>query len=160
MPAPLPEDVRARLRSAVIERVLPRFGGNPKVQQSAAARALDVQPSSINRLVNHGAGGSIEMIEKVEKLLNDPPGTILGYTNGAAKAPRFRDLPGFEEVLSEAERRARDNKIQLTRKDLEFAGDYRLSPPPKRLTPDLLVQLALALAPDAPPPKVRATRKK
>lgn len=139
---------------------MPRFGNNPDRQQSEAARALKVSASSINRLVNLGTGGSVGLIEKVEKFLNEPKGTILGYTAGEPPVPRFRDLPGFAEVLDEALRRAKESKIQLTRRELEEAGDYRLSPPPARLTADLLVQLALSLAGDAPPtPKGRSRKK-
>ncbi len=145
MPAPLPAPVRDRLRQIMKERVLPRFGSDPDSQQSAAARAMKIHPSSINRLVNQGVGGSVDMIERVEKLLNMPSGTILGYRSEIS-VPRFRDLPGFAEVIDEAERRAKENRIQVSRRDLEFAGDFRLSPAPARLTPDFLVQLALTLA--------------
>lgn len=161
MPAPLRPEVRERLRAIVIERVLPRFGDEPERQQSAAARALKVHPSSINRLVNEGTGGSVDLIEKVERLLNEPPGFILGYAStGADQVPKFRDLPGFNEVLDEAERRAKESKILLTRQEFKAAGDFRLSPPPSRLTPDLLVQIALALSGDDAPPQTRPRRKK
>lgn len=159
MPSPLPPDVRARLQQAMVERVLPRFGGDPNRQQSEAARKLKISPSSINRLVNQGTGGSIPMIEKVESFLNDPPGTILGYANGAAPVPKYREMPGFEEVLAEAERYAKANRIQLTRRDLEFAGDVRQSPPPKRLTAELLLQTALACMDDGESAPKRSRKK-
>lgn len=127
---------------------MPRFGDNPKRQQSKVARALGISPSAVNRLVNEGKGGSLELIENIERLLNEPHGTILGYTSIRPVAPRFRDIPEFAEVINEAERRVKLGKIQLSRMDLEFAGDLRLSPPPKRFTPDLLIQLALSLADD------------
>jgi hypothetical protein len=142
------------------EKVLPRFGDNPDRAQSAAALALEVKPSSINRLVNHGTGGSVGMIERVEKLLNLPNGTILGYTSGTEPTPRFRDLAGFDAAIEEAERRCKESKIQLSRRDLEFAGDVRQIPPPKRISADLLVQLALALAGDGDAPKPKSHGKK
>jgi hypothetical protein len=129
----------------MIQRVLPRFGGDPSRQQSAAARALDIHASSINRLVNEGRGGSVDMIERVEKMLNEPRGTILGYGTGGPATPRFRDLPGFSGAVDEATRRAQDNKIQVSRHELENVGDFTISPVPQRITPDLLIQLALAL---------------
>jgi len=160
MPAPLKPEVRERLRDIVITRVLPRFGGNPSRQQSAAARMLDVHPSSINRLVNEGIGGSVDLIERVEKMLNEPRGTILGYGAAGPLSPRFRDLSGFAEAVSEATRRARDNKVQVTQHELENVGDFRISPVPLRLTPDLLIQLALALSEDSPGKRRGSGRKK
>lgn len=160
MPAPLSDEVRARLQRIVKERVLPRFEGDRDRQQSAAARALKVHPSSINRLVNQGTGGSIDLIEKVERLLNEPPGTILGYTAGAAASPRLRDLAGFDNFAKEAIRLAEESRIPVGKRELEFAGDYRIMPPPGRLTAGFLLQLALTLTQDPEPPKKKSTRKR
>jgi hypothetical protein len=160
MPAPLSPEVRARLQSIVKERVLPRFNGDRDRQQTAAAHALKVHPSSINRLVNQGTGGSVSLIEKVERLLNEPPGTILGYTAGAPESPRLRDLPGFETFATEAARLAQESRIPVGKRELEFAGDYRIMPPPGRLTAGFLLQLALTLAEDSEPPKKKPVRKK
>lgn len=140
---------------------MPRFGDKPERQQSEAARALGVHPSSINRLVNEGKGGSVQMIERVEKLLNEPKGTILGYASGEPRVPRFRDLANFAAVLDEATKRAVEGKVQITRLELERAGDFAISPPSLRLTPDLLIQLALAASDIEPPPKLpKGSRKK
>lgn len=160
MPAPLKPEVRERLRQIVTQRVLPRFGGDPKRQQSAAARALDVHASSINRLVNEGKGGSVELIERVEKMLNEPQGTILGYASGEPQAPRFRDRPDFVAVVDEAYRRAQESKIQVSRQELENVGDYRINPPLQRLTPELLIQLALVFSSDPADKKPKLPRKK
>lgn len=160
MPAPLNPEVRNRLREIVKTRVLTRFDGDPSRQQSAAARALKVHPSSINRLVNDGRGGSVDLIERVEKMLNEPRGTILGYAASGPQMPRVGDLPGFAESISEAARRAEDNKIQVTRSELDNVADFRLSPTPRRLTPDLLIQLALTLSEDSPDKPAKLRRKK
>jgi hypothetical protein len=163
MPAPLSPEVRARLKSVLLERVLPRFGDEPKRQQSAAARALKMEPSSINRLVNHNQGGSLEMIEKVEHWLNLPKGTILGYMSGEPAVPRFRDLAGFQEAIGEAERRAKAHRMRLSRQDLELAADVRASPPVQRVSADLLIQYAIALVGEAEPddsPRKPKRRKK
>lgn len=160
MPAPLKPEVRERLQEIVKTRILPRFGGDPSRQQSAAARALKVHASSINRLVNEGKGGSVDLIERVEKMLNEPKGTILGYGSAEPETPRFRDLSGFSEAVDEAARRAADNKIQVTRHELENVGDFRITPVPGRLTADLLIQLALALSENPPDKKPKMRRKK
>lgn len=119
-----------------------------------------MHPSSINRLVNEGKGGSVDLIEKVEKMLNEPKGTILGYGGVGPLAPRFRDFPGFAGILDEAAKRASENKIQVTRQDLENAGDFRISPLPERLNPDLLIQLALSSAGSSPGKTLNPRRKK
>ena len=159
MPAPLKPEVRDRLREIVKTRVLTRFGGDPTRQQSAAARALKVHASSINRLVNEGKGGSVDLIERVEKMLNEPKGTILGYGAAEPVTPRVGDVPGFAESIDEAARRAVDNKIAVTRSELENVADFRITPVPQRLTPDLLIQLALTLS-DRPAPTTPKLRRK
>ncbi len=161
MPPRLQPEVIERLQRILKEDILPRFGPDPDRQQSAAARAIGIKASSINRLLNHGMGGSKEMLDKVEKFLNLPGGTIFGYATAKNASPRFRDLPGYDAVLEAAERRARESKIQLTRKDLEFAGDVRAIPTPVKLSADLLIQFALSLAgdEDRPLPPRRARKK-
>lgn len=153
VPASLPEFARKRLAAALRERILPRFAqdgesasSTPRSQkaQSAAARALNISASAINRLVNNEQGGSVEMAHKIAHYLKEDPAYFL--TEGkrpAAEGPALRELHGYEEALHEARKRVIEEGRDVSAEALLMAGDTRMIPPLKRVTAQLLVTLAV-----------------
>ncbi len=171
MPASLPEDARKRLAVALRERVLPRFAravdGAPsddaraQKAQSAAAAKLGVSASTINRLVNHEQGGSYELIRRVARYLNEDPAAFFEGAKSGADYPALRDLHGYESALHEARKRIEEEGRDISPEALLAAGDFRLNPPLKRVTAQLLITLAVeySRAPEEPPVKARARKK-
>lgn len=159
MPAGFPPHRRASLQRAIRERVLPRYAPlDPERSQSAAARDLKVNPATISRLLS-GHGGSLELAERVADLLNEDLDVILGDNPGEQAQRQLRDLPRFEEAMSEAVRRVSEEHIQLSRKELEEAADARIIPEPLRVTAGVLIQIALARRETGGTEKPRAKRK-
>lgn len=165
MPASLPEDARHRLAQALRDRVLPRFAreeagedadARAKKAQTAAARKLGCSPSTISRLVNHEQGGSYELVRKVATYLNEDVAAFL-EGHGEETVPALRALPGFNDALTEAMRRAEEEGRDIKAEALQAAGDFKLTPPLKRVTAQLLITLAIEYARgvDAPPQKRR-----
>lgn len=168
MPASLPETTRKKLAAALRERVLPRFAreaagasadARTQKAQSAAAKKLGVSASTINRLVNNEQGGSLELIEKVAKYLNEDPATFLA-TEPENTVPALRELHGYEDALHEAKKRISEEGRDVSAEALAAAGDFRLTPPLKRVTAQLLITLAVeySRAPEEPPVKKRARK--
>lgn len=151
MPQAFPPDARERLKTALVERVLPRFGPDGKNSQSAAAEALGVDQSTISKLVKqHPTGGSIQLVEKVAKMLNEDPSLILLGTGSSNQPKRIRDLPDFVKALTEAKTRAAQEHPNIRAEELEFAADTRVTPEPQRATAGLLIHIALANHSQAP----------
>lgn len=145
MPAKFPPDARLRLKTALEERVLPRFGTEPEKQQSAAARKLGIDQSTISRILgNPSTGGSVQLVEKVADFLNESPARILLGASSGNEAKQLRELPGFTEALKAASQRASEEYLGLTHQELEAAADTRATPPPPRCTAGLLIHIALA----------------
>jgi plasmid maintenance system antidote protein VapI len=157
MPAPLTPEQREHLRRVIVEEVLPRFDGD----QSAAAEELGVDQATINRLVKNRVGGSLSLAQAVAKYLNDSPSRVLGLGAEDKVAPKLREIPGFETAFEEARRQVDDEyRGRLDVHRLERAADHRMVPPPERIIPGLLIQLALCLPSNDPDPKLRLVRKK
>lgn len=170
MPASLPAETRKKLAAVIRERVLPRFAqagsnaSNPRSSkaQSAAAAALGVDQSTISRLVNNEQGGSLPLLQAVARYLNEDPATFL--ISDSAKptlVPALRELHGYEEALHEAKKRITEEGRDISAEALLAAGDFRLTPPLKRVTAALLITLAVeySRAPEEPIPKRRARKK-
>jgi transcriptional regulator with XRE-family HTH domain len=160
MPAPLSAEARERIRKALIEEVLPRFDKDVKRAQSAAATALKVNQSTISRLVTSGRGGSVNLAEAIAKFLNESPSRLLGHAQAEAPAPKLREVPGFAAAMQEARRQIENEYRGLNPLQLEAAADHRMFPPPEKIIPGLLIQLALCLPMGAPGRESRSRRKK
>jgi transcriptional regulator with XRE-family HTH domain len=145
VPSALPEDVTKRLKRVLEDVVLPRFGGDPKRQQSAAARALRVTPSAINRVLNDKSSGSLDLVRRVSEFLNDNPSKIL-WGEDEPEVKKLREVPGFAEALAEARRRAAQEHPGLTVAELEQAADARIVPQPERVSAGLIIYMALSKA--------------
>jgi plasmid maintenance system antidote protein VapI len=157
MPAPLTPEERDHLRRVIVEEVLPRFGGD----QSAAAEQLGVDQATINRLVTRNVGGSLRLAKAVAKYLNDSSSRVLGLGAEDKVAPKLREISGFESAMEEARRQVDDEyRGRLDRHRLERAADHRTVPPPERILPGLLIQLALCLPNSEPESERRPRRKK
>jgi transcriptional regulator with XRE-family HTH domain len=152
VPAALPEDIRLRLKEALENEVLPRFGGDPKRKQSEAARALKVTPSAINRVLNDTSGGSMDLVQRVSKFLNDKPEKIL-VGSGEQVVRKLRELPGFEEAMALAKDRASAEHPGIAAGDLERAADARIVPEPERVSAGLLIHMALSQRSEVGQPK-------
>lgn len=156
MPTPLTTKQREHLRRVIVEEILPRFDG----QQSKAADKLGVDQSTINRLVLHGQGGSLALAEAVAKYLNDSVSRVLGLGTVEAITPKLREIPGFEPAMALARQQVADEYSgRLDMQQLERAADHRMVPPPGKILPGLLIQVALCL-PGAPSAEPRPRRKK
>jgi len=160
MPGPLPSEVQERLRVTVIEQVLPRFGDNPKRAQSAAAKALDVDPSTINRLVNGRGGGSYDLVSSVSRLLNDPEEKILKGEAGGSPVRKLREIEGFADAILEARRRVLEEHSGLSALALERAADARVVPEPPRVTAGLIIQMAVVFQVEGNPQGQRPRKRK
>jgi hypothetical protein len=138
MPAALPPEAIHRLKTAIRDRLLPRFGGN----QSAAARALDISAGTFSRLLSHGVGGSVQLVEAVAGYLNEDPGVILRGTDGATV--RVRDMRGFQDAMAEAKSRRDASRQNVTDLELEEAADAVIIPELEVVTSDILLSLVLS----------------
>jgi hypothetical protein len=157
MPAPLTDDQRQHLRRVLVEEVMPRFGGD----QSAVAEALGVDQATINRLVKRGVGGSLGLAEAVAKYLNDSPSRVLGLGAEDVIAPKLREVLGFDAAMKDALKQVGDEyRGRLDAQRLERAADHRMVPPPGRILPGLLIQLALCLPVAEPDGEGQPRRKK
>lgn len=143
MPVKFPPAARERLRDALVNRMFPRLDADPERAQTAAAKILKVDQSTISRVVGSGGGGSVQLAEKVAAFLNESPARIL-LGEDAPQVPRLRDLPGFPDALANAKERVAAEHPGLTPQDLEIAADTRAAPPPPRIHAGLLIHIALA----------------
>jgi hypothetical protein len=159
MPASLTPQTRDHLRRVVVEEVLPRFGKDPDKAQTAAAAKLGFNQSTISRFVR-GEGGSMKLAEAVAKFLNDSTSRVLGLGANETVSPKLREIPGFAAAMEEARRQVKDEYRGLDPQRLESAADHRMVPPPQRIIPGLLIQLALCLPPSDPPSSERRPRRK
>jgi transcriptional regulator with XRE-family HTH domain len=159
MPASLTPETREHLRRVVVDEVLPRFGKDPDKAQTAAANKLGVNQSTISRFVN-GQGGSMKLAEAVAKFLNDSTSRVLGLGANEVTSPKLREIPGFAAAMDEARRQVKDEYRGLDPQRLEAAADHRMVPPPQRIIPGLLIQLALCLPSEPPGSERRPKRKK
>jgi transcriptional regulator with XRE-family HTH domain len=171
VPASLPEDARKRLAVALRERVLPRFAravdgassddARAQKAQSAAAAKLGVSASTINRLVNHEQGGSYELIRRVARYLNEDPAAFFEGAKGDSHGSALRELHGYEQALHEAKKRIEEEGRDISPEALLAAGDFRISPPLKRVTAQFLIAVAVeySRAPEEPPVKGRGRKK-
>lgn len=160
MSTALPEEVADRLRRAIRERLLPRFGPDIDRAQSAAARELDVHPSTINRFLHgKGPGGSYRLLQSVAQTLNESEEAFLyGPTRGTVR--HLRELPGFDAAMAEARARIGVEHPGLSVTALERAADATLAPEPRILTGALLIQVALhQQRSDAPPRRIHKTKR-
>lgn len=129
----------------LIEEVLPRFDKDIGRAQTAAAKKLGVSQSTISRLVTNGQGGSMRLAEAVAKFLNDSPARVLGNDSRGSSAPKLREIDGFAEALDGARKQVQTEYRGLDLRRLDAAADHRMMPPPQRIIPGLLIQLALCL---------------
>jgi hypothetical protein len=157
VPNSLPDEVierlQAKVRDEVIPRVAAREGIDAERAKAATARALKVDTATINRLVNKGEGGSLDLIRKVSDFLNDPPDMIL-WGKDESPVRKLMELPDYPEALTGATQRLREHP-GLSVSDLEWAGTARLVPEPPRVTAGLLIQLALSRLQSSPPPATK-----
>jgi hypothetical protein len=156
MPTPITPEQREHLRRVIVDEVLPRFDG----EQKAAADKLGVDQSTLSRIIK-GQGGSLVLAEAVAKYLNDSVSRVLGLGTNEAATPKLREIPGFEAAMAEAKRQVADEyKGRLDLLRLEAAADHRTVPPPERIIPGLLIQLALCLPSTSEEGQQRPRRKK
>lgn len=137
---------------------MPRFGVGDRAQ-SSAARALKVTPGTINRLLKGPGGGSLDLIERAAKFLNEDPDWILKGTE--AKRPmakKLRELAGFDAAMGDAVRRIAAEHPFLSRFELEAAADVRADPEPAIVTAGLLINVALAMRIPEHSPESTGTR--
>ena len=147
MPKGLTPQAKERLIAILKRDVMPSFSVEAK-----AADEMKVDATALNRLLNHGQGGSVEFVEAVARYLSIDPATIL-FGGDAKPEPRLSDMPGFSEVLSEARALALRQMQSISDAQFEAAGRLRITPQPVTLTAELLVQLALTSARASKPRK-------
>jgi transcriptional regulator with XRE-family HTH domain len=130
--------------------MLPLLGVGTEAQ-SAAARELGVNQSTISRLLSKdGKGGSVQLAQKVAEFLNESPSLILTGSADGVQARQLRELPGFAAALGEAKARLAGEHPGIGPGDLEIAANTRAIPEPPRVTAGLLIHIALAR--HLPPP--------
>jgi hypothetical protein len=160
VPAALEPDVRNRLREAVLK--LCSRHPDPERAQSDVAREIGTDRSGISRLLSktNSSGGSLTMVRKVSKLLNQDPSLILMGVDRPAPVRKLRELPGYAGAIADAVRRIETENPHLSRGDLEAAADTRAEPEPLSVTSGLLIQLALIRSSARrTPPKTRSKPK-
>jgi transcriptional regulator with XRE-family HTH domain len=158
VPKSLDTEVVERLRAKVRDEIIPRIAAKHDLDveraKSKTAEALGVDAATINRLVNKGEGGSLDLIRRVANWLNDSPSKIL-WGSDDSPVRKLNQLPDFEVALAEATQRLREHP-GLKAADLEYAGTSRVVPEPERVTAGLIIQLALSrMHSTMPPPATR-----
>lgn len=159
----LTNDQRLRLAKSILDGVAPRVLGLnfKKLDQSAIAKALGAEPSTIHRLLKtKPEGGSLHLVGVVASYLNIPKQEILDGTVKEQPVPRLRDLPGYKDARVSAERRIEEERLLIDLGSLERAADVRAVPTPPVVNAMTLIGLASALTAVAPKstPKIRKAR--
>jgi hypothetical protein len=138
MAAGLPAEVAERLRALVRDRLLQRFGG----VELKAASAIGVESGTLNRLLSRRSTGSLGLAERVCSYLSLPISVVT--TGTEPDIPALRQLPDWTDALEGAKARILAEMRDIPPDVLELAGDVRATPVPK-VTPGLLIELAISL---------------
>ena len=99
LPKPLPKDQSARVIEAIVNRLLPRYDGN----NSAVARVLHVDPSTVHAYKHGTRGTSLDVAKRVAQELDQDVWELLGEIQPQAVVMnRWDRLPGYDKALAEA----------------------------------------------------------
>lgn len=134
---------RERLKATLETEVRPRFAHLGERWQSAAAKVIGVDQSTISRMLsNPPMGGSQEFVERVAKYVNVEPAMILFGKADPNRVPRLRELPGYARALDVAKQRISEEGRLIETWALEKAGDYAGTPVIKEVTSEVLIAFA------------------
>lgn len=136
----LTDEQRARLAKAIREQVWPRVRN---ADQTSVGLALGALPSTINRLMaKNPTGGSHRLAAAVAEFLNEPKEAILDGEAPEQPVPRLREIAGYSDARSEAERRIVEERRAIESRALEKASDVRIVPVPTSVNATMLLGIA------------------